>query len=42
MSMSLTNKLYLKQKLYGLKMVEGIELTQHINTVVTDLKYRRK
>ena len=31
MSKSLTNKLYLKQKLYGLKMAEGIDLSQHIN-----------
>lgn len=31
MSKSLTNKLYLKQKLYGLKMQEGTDLVQHIN-----------
>ena len=31
MSKSLTNKLYLKQKLYGLKMVEGSDISQHIN-----------
>ena len=31
MSKSLTNKLYLKQKLYGLKMLEGLDLSQHIN-----------
>jgi hypothetical protein len=28
---SLTNKLYLKQQLYGLKMAEGSDLSQHIN-----------
>ena len=28
---SLTNKLLLKKKLYGLKMVEGSTLDQHIN-----------
>ena len=32
MSKSLTNKLDLKQKLYGLKMVESANLAQHINT----------
>ena len=31
MSKSLTNKLLLKKKLYGLKMVEGLTLYQHIN-----------
>ena len=31
MSKSLTNKLLLKKKLYGLKMVEGSSLDQHIN-----------
>nr|CAN76612.1 hypothetical protein VITISV_040104 [Vitis vinifera] len=31
MSKLLTNKLYLKQKLYGLKMAEGSDLSQHIN-----------
>jgi hypothetical protein len=31
MSKSLTNKLYLKQWLYGLKMAEGSDLSQHIN-----------
>ena len=31
MSKSLMNKLYLKQRLYGLKMVEGSDLSQHIN-----------
>ena len=30
-SKSLTNKLYLKQKLYGLKMAESLDLSQHIN-----------
>ena len=32
MSKSLTNKLKLKQKLYGLKMVECADLAQYINT----------
>jgi hypothetical protein len=31
MSKSLTNKLYLKQQLYDLKMAEGSDLSQHIN-----------
>ena len=31
MSKSLTKKLHLKQKLYGLKMTEGPDLRQHIN-----------
>ena len=31
MSKSLINKLNLMQKLYGLKMVEGADLAQHIN-----------
>ena len=31
MSKSLTNKLYLKQRLYGLKMAGGSDLSQHIN-----------
>ena len=31
MSMSLTNKLLLKKKSYGLKMIEGSSLDQHIN-----------
>ena len=38
---SLTNKLYLKQWLYELKMVEGKDLSQHINmfnSVIDDLK----
>ena len=40
MSKSLTNKLYLKQKLYGLKMQEGTDLAQHINFfnhIISDL-----
>ena len=41
MSKSLMNKLYLKQKLYGLKMTEGLDLSQHINMfnkVISDFK----
>ena len=40
MSKSLTNKLYLKQRLYGLKMAEGSNLSQHIvfNQIIPDLK----
>ena len=41
MSKSLTNKLYLKQKLYGLKMAKGSDLSQHINVfnqIISDLK----
>ena len=41
MSKSLTNKLYLKQKLYGLKMTESLDLSQHINVfnqIINDLK----
>ena len=41
MSKSLTNKLYLKQQLYDLKMVEGSDLSQHINVfnqIIGDLK----
>ena len=41
MSKLLRNKLYLKQKLYGLKMVEGSNLSQHINVlnhIISDLK----
>ena len=37
---SLTNKLYLKQKLYGLKMTKGADLRQHINTfkqIISDM-----
>ena len=40
MSKSLTNKLYLKQKLYGLKMAKGSDLSQHINVfnqIISDL-----
>ncbi|CAA0806530.1 Probable prolyl 4-hydroxylase 11 [Striga hermonthica] len=40
MSKTLTTKLYLKQRLYGLKMQEGTDLGQHVNIfnqVVTDL-----
>ena len=40
MSKSLTNKLYLKQRLYGLKMQEGSNLAQHVNVfnqIITDL-----
>ena len=40
MSKSLTNKLYFKQRLYGLKMQEGLNLAQHINIfnqIITDL-----
>ena len=31
MSKLLTNKLYHKQRLYGLKMQEGLNLAQHVN-----------
>ena len=40
MSKSLTNKLHLKQKLYRLKITEGADLTQHINTfkqIISDM-----
>src|SRR3989337_2617649 len=40
MSKSATNKLYLKQKFYGLKMQEGLDLVEHVNAfnqLVTDL-----
>jgi hypothetical protein len=40
MSKSLTNKLHLKQKLYGFKMTEGADLRQHINTfkqIISDI-----
>uniref|UniRef100_A0A2N9HBW1 Integrase catalytic domain-containing protein n=1 Tax=Fagus sylvatica TaxID=28930 RepID=A0A2N9HBW1_FAGSY len=40
MSKSLTNKLHLKQNLYGLKMTEGADLRQHINTfkqIISDM-----
>ena len=39
-SKSLTNKLLLKKKLYGLKMAEGSALNQHINLfnqIISDL-----
>jgi hypothetical protein len=35
------NKLYLKQRVYGLKMEEGMDLRQHIivfNQIIGDLK----
>ena len=31
MSNSLTNNLYLKQRLYGMRMAKGLNLSQHIN-----------
>ena len=40
MSKSLTSKLLLKKKLYGLKMAEGSALDQHINMfnqIISDL-----
>ena len=40
MSKTLTSKLYLKQKLYGLKMQEGSDLAEHVNVfnqLVADL-----
>ena len=40
MSKTLTKKLYLKQKLYGLKMQEGSDLAEHVNVfnqLVADL-----
>jgi len=40
MSKTLTNKLYLKQKLYGMKMQEGNDLAQHVNIfnqIITDI-----
>ncbi|KAK4422118.1 Retrovirus-related Pol polyprotein from transposon TNT 1-94 [Sesamum alatum] len=39
MSKSITNKLYLKQRLYGLKMQEGADLAHHVNIfnqIITD------
>ena len=39
-SKSLINKLHLKKKLYTLKMTEGLDLRQHINTfkpIISDL-----
>jgi hypothetical protein len=41
MSKLLTNKLYLKQRLYSLKMAEGSDFSQHINVfnqIIGDLK----
>jgi hypothetical protein len=41
MSKLLANKLYLKQRLYDLKMAEGSNLSQHINVfnqIIVDLK----
>jgi hypothetical protein len=41
MSKSLMNKLYLKQRLYGLKMAKGLDLSQHINVlnkIISNLK----
>jgi len=38
--MSKTNKLYLKQRLYGLTMQKGNDLAQHVNIfnqIITDL-----
>ena len=43
MSRTLTTKLYLKQKLYGLKMQEGSDLVEHLNVfnqLVADLARR--
>ncbi|KAL4384756.1 hypothetical protein GQ457_15G014670 [Hibiscus cannabinus] len=40
MSKTVTTKLYLKQRLYGLKMQEGHDLAQHVNVfnqIITDL-----
>jgi hypothetical protein len=42
MSKLLMNKLYLKQQLYGLKMAEGLDLSQHtnaLNQIIGDLKW---
>ena len=41
LSKSLMNKLYLKQKLFDLKMLEGMDIDQHINVfnqIISDLK----
>jgi hypothetical protein len=41
MSKSLTNKLYIKNRLYRMKMVDGSNLSQHINVfnqIIDDLK----
>ena len=43
MSRTLTTKLYLKQKMYGLKMQEGSDLVEHLNVfnqLVADLARR--
>jgi len=40
-SLSLSNKLYLKHKLFGLKMSEGTDLNRHVNVfnqIISDLK----
>ena len=40
-SLSLSNKLYLKQKLFGLKMSEGTNLNRYVtvfNQIISDLK----
>ncbi|KAL0350081.1 UNVERIFIED_CONTAM: Retrovirus-related Pol polyprotein from transposon TNT 1-94 [Sesamum radiatum] len=42
MSKPITNKLYLKQRLYRLKMQEGSNLAQHVNIfnqIITDLAH---
>ena len=39
MSKSLTNKLLLKKKFYGLKMVEGLALDQHISVFNKIISY---
>ncbi|KAL0431218.1 UNVERIFIED_CONTAM: Retrovirus-related Pol polyprotein from transposon TNT 1-94 [Sesamum radiatum] len=41
MSKSIKNKMFLKQRLYGLKMQEGFNLAQHVNVfnrIITDFK----
>jgi len=41
-SLSLSNKLYLKHKLFGLKMSEGTDLNRHVNVfnqIISDLKW---
>jgi len=41
-SLSLSNKLYLKHKLFGLKMSEGTNLNWHVNVfnqIISDLKW---
>ena len=41
MSKSLTNKLYLRQKLFSLKVLEGANMVQHINffnPIVSDMQ----